>query len=368
MKKKLPKIQPGRLKSAALVSRTSMNKCRIQIAKFVLFVLSFSSSLVWSLAVDVNNDWRGVFAGEISQYNIIVTSEQNSNVLLSWQLLLKGRTLSRGDQEISVGRGGTKVVSLPLRIPPMKPGTHLNAQLIIDVSSGVDSEHKEHYQSVLPVYGPNLLLTDIAIFRQLNIQLFDPVGKTSQLLNELKVPYNELSRDEILNFSAEGLVVVGAGADLDRHRGLMDVLVKLASEGKRVLVLQPSSGKVPLSELTPNSGVQPSTLSFSKDSIVKSFAQGYHWIADDPLKNSGIALRSHRQKILAQVVEYQHDSWDWFSVNFQNTEGRFIICMLPFIDHIHRGPIPQLLFSRLLMYAGGQESSLKQVITKEHKK
>jgi hypothetical protein len=296
--------------------------------------------------------WKGIFAGEITQYKIVVTSKKNSNVLLSWQLLLKGRAVSSGVQNVRFNSDANKVVSLPLRVPAMKSGIHLSSQLII---SGVNAEYQKNYQSMIPVYGPNLFLKDTDIFRKLNIKLFDPIGKTSSFLSDSKIPYFELSREEILTPSIEGLIVVGAGVDLNRHRGLIDALIKLAEKGRKVLILQPSSANVQLSRLATSQDVHPSTLSFSKDSIVNSFAEGYHWITDDPLKNFGIVLHNHRQSILAQVIEYQQDSWDWLNIDYQHSKGRLIICMLPFSGHINRGPIPQLLFSRLLMHAGEQE-------------
>lgn len=333
--------------------------------KIVLILLSLLPLPAWSLEVNVDYDWKGIFAGEITQYKIVVTSKKKSNVLLSWELLFKGRTVSSGVQDVRFNSDANKVVSLPLRVPAMKSGIHLSSQLIISV---VNAEHKKSYQTQIFVYGPNLFLADTAIFRQLNIKLFDPVGRTSSFLSESKIPYYELSREEILTPSMDGLIVVGSGVDLNRYRGLIDVLIKLVEKGVKVLVLQPSSGNVSLSGFTANKAIHPSTFSFSTDSIVNSFARGYQWVVDDPLKKSGIILRNHRQNILANIVEYQQDSWDWMSMSFQHSGGRLIICMLPFIEHNDSGPIPKLLLGRLLMHVGNQEKLLKQLTLKENKK
>jgi hypothetical protein len=345
-----------------------MNKYHVRVLKIILTLFSLLPLPGWSLEVNVDYDWKGIFAGEITQYKIVVTSKKNSSVLLSWQLLLKGRTVSSGVQDVRFNSDANKVVNLPLRVPAMKSGIQLSSQLIISVVSGVNTEHKKSYQSMIPVYGPNLFLTDAAIYKQLNIKLFDPVGRTSSFLNESQIPYYELSREEIFTPSIDGLIVIGAGVDLNRYRGLIDVLIKLAEKGVKVLVLQPSSGNVSLLGFTVNNASHPSTLSFSKDSIVNSFAKGYQWVADDPLKKFGIVLRNHRQNILADIVEYQQNSWDWISMSFQHSGGRLIISMLPFIEHNDRGPIPQLLLGRLLMHVGNQERLLKQLTLKENKK
>lgn len=323
---------------------------------FISFL--FTPTLAQSLTIQTANTWAGIFAGEVVPHEIILTGKQNAYVSLSWKLISKGRTLSSGQQSIRFNDKKTVNTALPLRTPIIKPGLNLEALLVIEANEEVPTSKKVRYESKLIIYGPDLLLENRHFYRQLNIQLFDPIGKTSKLFDKLKIPYQARSKSQLINLTEKGLVVVGAGIDLDQQRGLIKALIEHASNGQRVLILQPITGDFPISDLSTNTGIQVSTMSFMNDSVVGSFAKDYDWITDTSIKNQGLSILNHRQTVLARIAKYNKNNWDWLHIKFDQSRGQLMICMLPFDRYIDFGPVPQIIFSRLLAYASAQLTDL----------
>lgn len=318
--------------------------------KFVLLTFLYSPELAQSLTIKSTNTWNGIFADTATPYEIVLSGEQNTHYSLTWTLKSKGRTLSNGRQTIRFSNSNAIATTLPLRTPPVKSGVNVEAELIITIINEVNSEQSTRYETKLNIYGPDLLLTDKHFYKKLNIQLFDPIGKTAKIFDDLKIPYETRTKSQLINIKQKGLIIVGEETALDQERGLINSLIKLASQGQRVLILQPSSGEIPIPELSTHAGIQTSSMSFANDSIVQSFAKGYAWIEDSSIKTHGITLDSHRQMISARIVKNQPTNWDWFQLNFNQSGGQFIICMLSFTKHIDKNPVPQIIFSQLLAY------------------
>lgn len=334
-----------------------MIKNRFLWIKVTILLFLFIPTYVLSLTIETGSPWRGIFADKVVPYEIILTGKQNSYASLTWRLSSKGRVLSSGQQAIRFGSGNTVTTTLPLQTPPLKQGISIEAQLIIEVADETHSEQKTDYKSKLNIYGPDLLLTNRHFYQQLNIQLFDPIGNTAKIFDDLKIPYVARSKAQLVNLTEKRLIVVGAGVALDQQRGLIDTLIEHARNGQRVLILQPITGDFSVSDLSTNSKIRPSTMSFTDDSVVQSFAQGYDWITNTS-KTHGISLLNHRQTVLAQIAKHNRNNWDWLQINFDQSGGKLIICMLLFDRYIDTGPVPQIIFIRLLAYANGQLTAL----------
>ncbi len=308
--------------------------------------------LAQSLTIRAENNWAGIFAGRVTPYKIVLSSDQKSHSSITWKLISKGRVLSSGQQTVNFSNKESGTITLPLSSPPVKPGITLASRLIIEKADENDLQQRLVYDSNLTIYGPDIPLTEKKVYRKLDIQLFDPIGRTSEILDELSIPYSVLSKSQLINQTNTGLILIGAGIEFNSQRGLANALIDLAKKGQRILVLQPLSGQIRLATLS-NSAIKPSTMSFADDSIVTSFAEGFKWINNDPMKTHGIRLDNRRQTILANIVSYQEASWDWFRLEFNQTDGQLIVCMLPFLDYIKENPVPKAIFSRLLIQVNG---------------
>lgn len=328
-----------------------MNRQGSILTKVSALLLFFLSTLVQALTVDITNNGNAIFASENSPYSIKLTAKPNSLIDISWKLTSLGRVLSSGVESIKLNTNNNVNASLPLRTPFVKSGVKINAQLIIDAVYNTDSTVSEHYEFDLDIYGANIFLHEQNVYQKLNIQLFDPVGQTSNIFDKLKVPYRTLSRSKLINFSGKGLIVIGAGVEINEYRDLPTVLIELAHKGHKLLILQPASATLPLSELVSGLGAPPPSISFSNEIKIPNYTQDYQWDNDSGIRSNHIILNANRQEVSAQVIKSKHDGWDWFHLNYHPSQGKLIICMLPFIDQLDRDPIKQLIFGQLLHYA-----------------
>ncbi|WP_232771311.1 hypothetical protein [Colwellia sp. 75C3] len=315
--------------------------------------------------MNIVNNGRAIFASDNSPYSITLTAKPNSLIDISWKLTSLGRTLSSGVKSIRLNTRKNVKAYLPLRTPPVKSGVKVKAQLIIDAVYSTDSTIKEHYEFDLDIYGENIFLHKQSFYQKLNIQLFDPVGQTSNIFDKLKIPYSTLSRSKLINFSDKGFIVIGVGVDINHYRGLPTVLIELAHKGHQLLILQPASATLPLSKLASGLGASSPSIFLSNETVIPNYIQNYQWDTDSGIKSNHIILNSNRQEVSAQVVESKHEGWDWFHLNYHQSQGKLIICMLPFIDQLDRDPIKQIIFGQLLNYASNQSKNIKNRLLKE---
>lgn len=319
-----------------------------------LIFLIFYPGFAYALTLKIENTQGAIFAGELVPYEITLKAEPNLNALLSWKLITKGRTVSKGQQLVRFDRRKTKTTTLALQTPPLKQGISLESKLIIEVQNTKNIQQKTVLESKVMIYGPDIFLADQQFYKQLNIQLFDPVGKTIKAFNDLKIPYKALSKSQLMNLNEKGLIVVGMGVALDQQRGLISTLFEFAREGKDVLILQPSSGAIALSDLSTGPDIPVPSLLLARDSIVTSFATGYKWVTNDATKTHGMVLQNKRQEIRAEIVEYQQGSWDWLQLGFSQSGGELIVCTLPIIGNTDGKPVMQIIVGRLLSYGKEQ--------------
>lgn len=327
-------------------------------AMFIILLL-FLPVPAQAVVVEDKNAWNGIFAGKLVPYDITLSGEPDTSLFLSWKLTTKGRTLSAGNQTIALGSRDSMRVSLPLRTPAVKPGAMVSAQLVVDLSAENRPEAAAHHEFPIFLYGPGALSSDGYVHQQLRIRLFDPVGRTKEIFDELAIPHLTVRNDELLREPPDGLLVLGTGIALDHPPELLDSLVKLALAGGKVLVFQPRSGTVALPGRSFGSGIQASAMTLAGDSIIRTVTGGYPWLTDDPMKHYGIGLRRYGETTVAGIGSFGHDQWDWLHISFDQTGGQFIICTIPVIEHALDNPIPQIILGRLLAYAGKQEPDSK---------
>lgn len=349
----------------AITSNTRNVNAKSLIRQFMLCqavcLLLLFPAVAQSLTVNLGNTWGGIFAGKVTNYEITLSGKRNTYALLHWRLIAKGRILSRGQQDIRFNNGEITTATLPLQAPPLKPGINLEGKLIVELTADGQSQQKARTESKFTIYGPDIFFSKRAFFRQLDIQLYDPGGTTAKVFDELKLPYELRSKNQILDPGTKGLLVVGSGVAFHPQRGFMKALLERAGAGQKILILGPVSGTFPVSGVSLDTRITPSSMFFSNDPVVQLFAKGYAWIPDASKKAYRLSLQSHRAEVLATIVEADKGSWDWVDILYGQSGGRLIVCMLPFDRYLSEGPVPQILLGRLLAYAHGQMSAFTSI-------
>jgi hypothetical protein len=329
----------------------------------VASILSFLAFPAQSLSLSSGAGWSGIFSGKTIEYQVLVTSESRTSALLTWQLVTKGRTLASGKKEVRFGHTDRTSLRLTLKTPPLKPGISLTARLLVEVEDSATPMKKARLEIPIKIFGPDPLLSAPGLRKDLHIHLYDPTGDTTHMLDTLNIPFQSSSKSRFLEADLGNLSIIGGGIALDEQRGLVNTLLEQARSGRRVLILEPISGSIPVPPSDTASQTLPPSLSFEQDRVTRRFAAGYPWATHPAESARGITLQPHRNSVSASITAREESTWAWMKLDFEASGGALIICMLPFAQAFDTGPIPQIIFGRLVAFAAGHPNQHSDPLT-----
>ena len=197
------------------------------VAVILLASTAFAADSVWNAFAGRENlqirGVPGVVAGDPVWFS--VTREQ--------------RKISSGSIKVDADA----VLNLPVRIPEMKPGV----ALALDLTLRAGSEQGRVLRSgSLWAFAERPLdaTCDPALPR--TILLYDPEGKTEPALRSIELPFETVTKLDVLTDRTNAVIVVGEGVSLDRERGLWQTLMDAIAHGNHVLLLAPKDGQIHL--------------------------------------------------------------------------------------------------------------------------
>ncbi|UTF59170.1 hypothetical protein [Gilvimarinus sp. DA14] len=314
--------------------------------KILLLFLAFIPSHALALTISNDKSWPALFGGKPTQYEISLLGLANAQVSIHWELSVKGRILSSGQGRADLDRDGLGVVQLTLAAPKLTPSAVVSGQLSVVVFEKGNPDSIAHKKIALNIYGQDVLWAERQALGSRRIQLFDPSQATVKAFQSLKLPYNQISKSQLLNAASPGLIVIGAGLALDDVRGLTPVLLELARTGQAVVILQPVSGTFPLYD-SPDLTHMPTAMSLS-DHFPLPLLRGLTW----PELNSTLTYRlipSYSDSgAEVEVKPETPTGWSWLQLDYSGSGGRLIVCAFPLIERIDESPVPQIVLARLL--------------------
>lgn len=175
-----------------------------------------------SAQVRLTETWSNVFA-ETRQ----VFHAEPSSVPAAWSFSVGGALVARGD----LAANG----EIALQFPPVKPGVVLDGALRLE-AAGRQRTHP------LWIFPADPWSETRATLKEAGLRLFDPAGKTAEVLEKADVPFTRLRNAEAIGELRAGLLLVGEGVSLREQRGLPALLEQAAAAGARVICLAPSEG------------------------------------------------------------------------------------------------------------------------------
>jgi len=135
--------------------------------------------------------WGNVFGGKDAVFHFSVISPESAQGTVLWQFASEGRTIARGEQAVDIAPARPAVVEIKLTVPAVKEGVIMPASLVLAVTRpGVD-------KAVVDVTKPLWIFPEDPFagktewLKKLNLQLFDPPGKTAALFTKAGIPFNE---------------------------------------------------------------------------------------------------------------------------------------------------------------------------------
>ncbi|MBU2885164.1 hypothetical protein KO507_05235 [Gilvimarinus agarilyticus] len=314
----------------------------------LLFVVLIPSHAL-ALTISNDNSWSALFGGKAAQYEISLLGLANSQVSIHWELSVKGRVLSRGQGRAGLDRDGLGVVQLTLAAPKLTPSAVVSGQLSVVVFEKDNTDPIAQKKIALNIYGQDVLWAERQALGTRQIQLFDPSQATAKAFKSLQLPYNLISKSQLLNVATPGLIVIGTGLALNDVRGLTSVLLELARNGQKVVILKPVSGVFPLYDSSDFTRF-PTAMSLS-DHLPLPQLRGLTW----PELNSTLTYRLNPSysdsEAEVEVIPETQTGWSWLQLDYAGSGGRLIVCTVPLIERIDESPVPQIVLARLLANA-----------------
>lgn len=317
--------------------------------KILLLFVVFIPSHTLALTISNDNSWSALFGGKPTQYEVSLLGLSNAQVSIHWELTVKGRVLSRGQGQADLDSGGLGVMQFTLAAPKLTPSAVVGGQLSVVAFGKDNADPIAHKKIALNIYGQDVLWAERQALGTRRIQLFDPSQVTAKAFKSLKLPYNQISKSQLLNSASPGLIVIGTGLALDEVRGLTPVLLELARTGRTVVILQPTSGTFPLYD-SPDFTRLPTAMSLSEH-FPLPLLHGLTW----PKLNSTLTYRLNPSYsdsgAEVEVIPETRTGWSWLQLDYARSGGRLIVCAVPLIERIDESPVPQILLARLLANA-----------------
>ncbi|MGV3483863.1 MAG: hypothetical protein ACO1RT_05555 [Planctomycetaceae bacterium] len=292
------------------------------------------------------------FGGRETTRRFRIESDQPLTARFVWSLSAQQRTLARGEQDIHVAGMGDEV-SIQFRLESLRDEVIL--PLTLRVAVVVDQRQISSEELRLWLFPEDPFLPRSEWLRSLDITLFDPAENTATVFDDAEIPYRPARNSAALdNVPGSGVLMIGEGVSLRQHRGLGDAALRAAAKGRRVILLAPADGALPV----PGSGGHnlagshaPGELRLVRHQVIVELDKrldSQAWAGtNNTIPSRRLLIESHRGRVEATVSEESH-AWPWVEVRFPETDGVFVVCGFRIIEHWNRGPTPRFLMVRLL--------------------
>jgi hypothetical protein len=300
--------------------------------------------------------WTSLFGDCEVRLHFQVTDKKAESVgvegRLQWHYSANQRTLARGEAEI--GRNDSGIAEVALRIPQVRDGVTFRTNLALAyVPRGANGEAATLIRT-LWLFPEDPFVDQRETLKERRLSLFDPEGSTADLFKKIELPHRRIRNAADLDDRDEhSYVIVGEGTSLIRNRGLAERLLSFAAAGGTVLMLAPSEGMIPMPGDASQNGelndAQPGELRLCQHQVIHEFDKrldSEFLPGTDDFAGSKVSLRTRLSRVEMEVSE--DGDWPWLTIEYPETNGRFIFCGFRLIKHWDDGPTPRFLLSRIL--------------------
>ncbi len=296
-------------------------------------------------------NWSTAFAGDDTRIGMRVIADRAPEGTIHWSHSANQRTLARGEVEVKrAGAGGvSSTAEFTLRPPELREGVIFKTTVTTEFVPRGSNEAAASLERTLWLFPRNPLAGKSEWATQLDIELFDPNGNTADQFDDLELPYRSIRNAVSVNDpKQQGVLIIGEGASLVRNRSLADSVLNAAAGGRRVVLLAPADGALPLPGAD---GMAPGGLRFARHQIITELDKRLDTQAwpgtDNVVPSRGLLLESRRGRIELSVTD-EARGWPWLEVRFPQSKGVLVMCGFTVMEHWKNGPTPRFLLMRLL--------------------
>lgn len=310
-----------------------------------------------NVSLTVLEDWSNVFGGRRAEFHCAVTARKSFQGRAGWSLAVGRRTIARGEAPVTAGPQKAGNIAIQFDVPQVKEGVVLPAVLSVSCYDPKAGAPAASLEKPLWIFPENPFANRSQWLKQLQIRLFDPVGKTRQVFEKTAIPFTETRNVDSLSALEEGILVIGEGTPLEEYRGLPRIMIETAAKGIPVLCLAPANGQFPVPGMEEADLLRPSRIALRRADVIGELDKRLDaraWPPDGKVAAGSLALKSDRDRVIARVVE-EDAGWPWLEVRFAQGRGKLIVCSFGLVRKWNAGPTPRFLFARLLEYLNAGE-------------
>jgi len=258
-------------------------------------------------------DWFCVLTGQQAEIRCSDPRiEKNSSA--HWSIKKGHRTLNQGrirskpfdDQDDAE-------FVIQLFAPPTETGVVLE----LDLEFSFESAGKPVSRNMkIYVFPTTPLSSATETWKQIGLQLFDPVGGTHQLLDSLSVPHQMLRDLASIDQVTQGVIVIGENIQLARHPHLAQSLAQAVTRGIGVLVLAPAEGSLVFES---DDRLQFTRIDCQRETVVVGFDSrfdGQGWLGK-PATIRQFQLQQTGNELKIECVE-DPNAWPWIEFHIDN--------------------------------------------------
>ncbi|MGZ0165360.1 MAG: hypothetical protein ACKVII_15660 [Planctomycetales bacterium] len=299
--------------------------------------------------------WSSLFGGQETTLHFRVLKPKADPAVdgrIQWHYSANQRILDRGEFEIS--RDDTALAEIKLRIPKVRDGVIFKTEIHVTYVPRGENDAVATLTKSLWLFPEDSFADQRETLKERKLSLFDPAGRTVDLFEKIELPHQRVRNAAALEDRDDhSYVIVGEGTSLIRNRGLAERLLSFAAAGGTVLMLAPSEGVIPMPGEASQKGepnvAQPGELRFRQHHVIREFDKrldSQFLPGTNNFAGSKVTLRTRLSRIGMEVSE--DGDWPWVTIEYPETNGRFMFCGFRLIKHWENGPTPRYLLNQIL--------------------
>lgn len=291
------------------------------------------------------------FAGEEIRIGFRIISDRTLDGSLQWSHSAEQRTLARGNSGVRRSSEISGVAECVLRLPELRDGVIFHTTLNVEFIPQGSTTAAASLQHALWLFPRNPLAGKSEWARQLDVELLDPTGDTANILDTLEFPYRQVR--STAPTESTGILLIAEGVSLVKARRLATGALEAAAAGRRVVLLSPTDGKLPIPGIAGEDILAGSVgeLRFARNRVITQLDKRLDaraWSgSDNRVPSRGLLIENRRGRIETAISE-EPQAWPWLEIHFPETQGILVVCGFTVIEHWEHGPTPRFLLIRLL--------------------
>jgi hypothetical protein len=292
--------------------------------------------------------WCNVFGDTKTTFHYTVRAGEAIEGRAQWSLAVNRRTVERGEAAVKAAAGGAAEVEVAINVPAVREGVIVEAQLAVGVYAAGEEKPAASYTKTLWIFPRDPFVDRSKWLKELKITLFDPSGKTADVLEKARVPFTFTKNTAALDDLKEGILVIGEGTSWKDHRALGEAVVQAAARDVPVLCLAPGEGSITLPGSTDAELPLSTGLSLRREDVIAELDKrldSIAWPPDGSLSVCRLAIKGDRDRVSLEVTQERH-AWPWIEARYAG-KGRLLICGFGIVRQWEATPAARYLLSEL---------------------